>query len=177
VVAGFLATGWWFGLVGDRIRTGGPLDDGDGSSSVWFYEAREGAVFSDGLEILINQGSKPVTITSVDVHGGDKALEFLGARIGLPGRPDDFNQNMKGFPPRAVPAKFQVSAVGTVLEPHESYMLILGYRVVDEVMDRRRNVSVDYEVDGDRYHDVLQTRLVACPPPLTDHTCANKLGY
>lgn len=176
-VAGVLAAVWGLDARRDQVRTGGPLDDDDGSSSIWFYEARAGAVFSDGMEVLVNEGSRPATITGVGVQGGDEALEFLGARVGLPGRPDDFNQLMSGYPPAAVPARFQVPAEGAVLRPHRSYMLILGYRVVDEVMDRRTGVTLDYEVGGQRYRDVLQSRLAACPPPLTDHTCARKLGY
>jgi hypothetical protein len=126
VAVGLSFAGWWTGVVGDRIRQGGPLAD-DGWY-IWFYEARTGAVFSDGMQIVINKGSEPARITSVRSTGGDNALEYLGARIGLPGRPDDFNQNMKGFPPTAVPARFQVPARGAVLRPHEGYMLILGYR-------------------------------------------------
>ncbi len=167
---GLLIVGWWTGVVGDRVREGGPLAD-DGWY-IWFYEARTGAVFSEGMQIIVNEGPAPSTVKSVRVTGGEQALEYLGARIGLPGRPNDFHQQMKGFPPKAVPARFQVPAEGAVLEPHESYMLILGYRVVDEVLDRRTSVTVDYEVHGDRYRAVYPTSVVACPPPLTDNTCA-----
>jgi hypothetical protein len=172
VFAGLLLAGWWTGTVGDRVHAGGPLD-GDGPY-IWFYEAREGAVFSDGMQIMIYSGSREGRITSVSVQGGDKALKFLGARVGLPGRPDDFNQQMKGYPPKAVPARFQIPAEGAVLEPDKAYMLILGYQVVDEVLDRRETVTVDYEVGTKRYRRVSQVSLVACPPPLTDTACADK---
>jgi hypothetical protein len=167
-----LVAGWWIGVVGERVRDGGPLAD-DGWY-IWFYEARTGTVFSEGMQTIINDGSEPSTVRSVRVTGGEKALEYLGARIGLPGRPNDFHQRMRGFPPKAVPARFQIPADGAVLEPHKSYMLILGYRVIDEVLARRTSVTVDYEVGGDRYRATYPISVVACPPPLTDNTCADK---
>ncbi len=174
VVAALLVAGWWSGIVGDRVRGGGPLEP-DGPY-IWFYEARKGAVFSDGMQMLDIQGSEPGTVTTVTVQGGGEALEFLGARIGLPGRPYDFHQQMRG-PPKAVPARFQVPAEGAVLEPGKGYMLILGYRVIAEVLDRRSSVTVEYQVGGTRYRERSEVELVACPPPLTDHTCAKTLGY
>ncbi len=172
LVVTLVTTGWWAGLVGDRVRDGGPLEP-DGPY-VWFYEAREGIVFSDGMQMLSLQGPDRATVRSVTVQGGGKALDFLGARVGLPGRPYDFQQQMKGFPPKAVPARLQVPAEGAVLEPGKSYMLILGYRVISDVLDRRRSVTVEYEAAGERYRRVSQVSLVACPPPLTDVTCARK---
>lgn len=107
-------------------RADGPI--AETGAYTWFNVIHQDEVFSDGMQMFIVGGHAPVTIDDVQVTGGEDTLEFLGARIGLPGRPDDFNQDMKGFPPRAVPAQFQVPATGALLDPGERYMLILGFR-------------------------------------------------
>jgi hypothetical protein len=114
-----------------------------------------------------------VTIESVTVNGGGKALEFLGARLGLPGRPDDFNQMMPGYPPKAIPASYQTAATDAVLEPGARYMLIVGYRVKnDHVMDRRTGITVNYRTGNHLYQTTYPAGLVTCPPPLTDTQCS-----
>lgn len=124
-----------------------------------------GATFSEGFQIL--RTTKPLTIESVVVKGGSRAIEYLGARIGLPGRPTGFNQFMDAFPPEAVPAALQLSAEGTRLEPDEGYMLILGYRVIDLVMDLRDSVAVRYKTDnGERFERTYRAKIVTCPPTL-----------
>jgi hypothetical protein len=124
-----------------------------------------GATFSEGFQVL--RTTKSVTIESVVVKGGSQAIDYLGARIGLPGRPTGFNQFMDAFPPDDVPAALQVPAEGTRLEAGEGYMLILGYRVVELVMDLRDSVTVRYKTDdGERFERKYQAKIVTCPPAL-----------
>ncbi len=157
----------------DHVVKGGPLQPADHSRTTWFHESQVGQTFSDGFTVLVLSGSAPATIESVTSLGGGDAWDFLGARVGLPGRPDDFNQNMRGFPPKAVPAKFQVDAAGTVLEPGKLYMLIMGYRVAADTLDWRDRIDIVYTVAGKRYRASLDRRVVSCPPPLTESECAD----
>jgi len=132
--------------------------------------APPGSVVSEGFQILFT--SEPITIESVDVNGGDEALEFLGARIGLPGRRNDFHQWMSGYPPKAVRASLQVPAEGAVLEPGDGYMLIIGYRVRAHVLDLRTSLTVSYKTeDGDLYERDFPAQVLTCPPDLTEHEC------
>ena len=159
------------GCTGCSARaTSGPLYDT--TVSTWFYEMGPvGARFSDGFQILQVHGREAVTVESVHVHGGGQALDNVGAMIGLPGRPDDFNLNMKGFPPAAVPAKYRVPADGARLHPGDTYMLIVGYQVRDQVMDRQTGVSIDYNAGGHEYVLDIRSGLVTCPPPLGGAAC------
>jgi hypothetical protein len=134
-----------------------------------------GTTFSEGFLLL--QPSEPITIDSVEVVGGDDALKYLGARIGLPGRPDDFNQFMKGFPPKAVPAKYQEPASGARLEDSEIYMLIIGYRETVPVMDLRTKVVVSYRTDdGTEYSEDFKAQVLTCPPALSEPQCTQQEG-
>jgi hypothetical protein len=154
----------------DERSHDGPLVIGE--PHWWWHEARQGDVFSDGLEILRIHGSELATIDAVTSHGGDNAMTFLGARLGLPGRPDDFNQLMPGFPPVAVPKRYQTDAVGARLEPGKGYMLILGYRVDDEdALDQRTSVTVDYTIGDTQFSADIPAGIYSCPPPLTDSNC------
>ena len=56
-------------------------------------------------------------------------------------------------------------------------MLILGYRVVANKVDRREAIVVDYSVDGTAYRATFPARLVVCPPPLTDTRCSEKYPH
>lgn len=138
--------------------------------------ARVGDVFSDGLETLHNTGDEPLMIEAVTPNGGDKSLEYLGARIGLPGRPDDFNQRMEGFPPTAVPAHLQVPAVGATLAPGETYMLILGYRVSQDVHDVRDSVTIRYLVGSAEFSREIPAWLVACPSSKSEDDCLSSIS-
>jgi hypothetical protein len=153
--------------AGDRV-TGGPLRSAD--DYVSFRQLGPvGSRFSEGFIVL--RTKTPVTLESVEVTGGDQAIRYLGTEIGLPGRPYDFNQFMKGFPPRTrgdlgLPAKFQQPLRGSKLVPGESYMLVIGYQVERHVMDFRRAVTVNYaDSDGTLYTRTWGAGIVTCPPP------------
>lgn len=154
----------------------GPLL-GEGTYISYYPLPPVGRKFSEGFLQMEVAGSEVATIEAVSVQGGNEAMEFLGARLGLPGRPDDFNQFMKGYPPRAVPKRFQVPAVGAVLEPGKVYMLIVGYRVRAHVLDLRTGIRVDYRVGRRRYTRHYQAGIAACPPPLTDDRCDRVSGW
>ena len=162
----------------DAARTGEPPARSDGplfidNAHTTFLPVTTDQVFSDGFEILHIDADKPVTLTSAQPEGGNETLEFLGARVGMPGRPDDFNQIMPGFPPKAVPAKYQQPLEGTVLEPGSTYMLILGYRVIDaDNLGHRTGIDIEYEVDGEKYLAKLRAGLVTCPTAMSDKECA-----
>jgi hypothetical protein len=153
-------------------RTGGPVDQ-----STRYRSYRElgpvGNTFSEGFQLL--ETSAPVTVDSIDVSGGDKALRYLGARIGLPGRPDDFNQFMLGYPPKAVPAQFQRPAPGTHLQPGSRYMLIIGYRVTHDVLDMRTRITVRYTTDdGSHFALEFPAQVVTCPSSLPEIECSQE---
>jgi hypothetical protein len=140
--------------------------------TVWAYpEGPVGTRFSDGLRELQIAGSQPVTITSVTVVGGGRALSNEGALIGLPGRPWDFNEWMKGFPPPALPPEFREPAVGAELQPGSDYMLVIGYEVRRHVADRQTAVVIDYTSDGHNYRLVVDAGIVMCPPSFTRNQC------
>jgi hypothetical protein len=144
---------------------------------VWAYsEDPVGARFSDGLRELQVSGSEPVTITSVEVVGGRRALSNVGAMIGLPGRPWGFYEYMKGFPPPALPPRFRVPAVGAELQPGSDYMLVIGYEVRQHVADRQTAVLVDYTSGGEDYRLTVDAGIVMCPPPATSRWCMNTEG-
>jgi hypothetical protein len=152
-------------------RTDGPLFIGNAHTT--FLPVTNDQVFSDGFEILQIQADTPATLISAQPEGGNETLKFLGARVGLPGRPDDFNQIMPGFPPKAVPAKYQQPLGGTVMEPGKTYMLILGYRVIDaDNLGHRTGIDIEYEVAGEKYLAKLPAGLVTCPQALSDKECA-----
>jgi hypothetical protein len=115
-----------------------------------------------------------VTITSVTVVGGERALSNVGALIGLPGRPWDFDQRMKGFPPEALPPEFRESAVGAELQPGSDYMLVIGYEVRRHVADRQTAVVIDYTSGGDDYRLVVDAGIVMCPPPARGNQCTTQ---
>jgi len=94
--------------------------------------------------------------------------------IGLPGRPWDFYQYMRGFPPRALPPPFRVPAVGAELQPGSDYVLAVGYEVRRHVADRQRAVIVDYTAGGEDYRLVADAGIVMCPPPVSSHRCMQR---
>lgn len=153
----------------------GPADGGPVPGTephVWSVKAGNvGEVFSDGFETFQNTGAEPATIVSVTPDGADKALEFLGARLGMPGRRDDFNQRMPGYPPAAVARRFQVPAEGATLEPGAVYMLILGYRITADAYDVRDSVTVRYRVGAAEFERVIPAFLVACPTSRSEDDC------
>lgn len=154
----------------ERRLTVGPLPAPPGSTA-WFV-VDDGEVFSDGFEVLTV--SEKVRIESVSMLGEDGgAPEFLGARLGLPGRPDDFNQRMEGFPPAAVPDRYQVEAEGAELTPGETYMLILGFRVTqDDHHYVREGFRIDYSAGEVDYTTAFDSRIVLCPRPMTEDRCS-----
>jgi len=103
-------------------------------------------------------------VDSVSILGEDEgAPAFLGARIRLPGRPDDFSQRMEDFPPAAVPARYQVAAEGAELVPGETYMLILGFEVDGDTPHVREGFRIDYTAGDVAYTTVFDSRIVLCP--------------
>lgn len=152
--------------------TDGPLATAP-RSTAWFV-VEDGEVFTDGFEVLTV--SEDVRIESVSMLGEQEgAPEFLGARIGLPGRPDDFNQRMEGFPPAAVPNRYQVTAEGAVLTPGETYMLILGFRVSQGAHPYvREGFRIDYSAGDVDYTTVFDSRIVLCPRPMTEDRCVKQ---
>lgn len=151
-------------------RMDGPLNVSN-PYTTWF-EVREGEVFSDGWLILTTTAD--LTIDRVSITGDTKPLTFLGARIGLPGRPNDFHQRMRGFPPKAVPARLQVPAEGATIEEGDTYMLILGFRVDEAKVSTRETVEIDYSVGTTTYTATIPGRLVTCPSPVTDTQCRKR---
>lgn len=173
----------WVALLVMSVAACGGTDperDTDGPLQVappytqWF-EVQEGEEFSDGMTIL--SASKTITIDRVSITGDTDALTFLGARIGLPGRPDDFNQRMPGFPPQAVPSRFQIAAEGATLLAGETYMLILGFRVDGREVSVRQSIEVDYTVGSSTYTASLPGRLVTCLSPIDDDQCSEKYPH
>ena len=124
------------------------------------------------MEMLILAGHQTAVIDDVRSEGGADAVEFLGARLGLPGRKNDFHQSMTGYPPRAVPARLQAPAIGTALDSDETYMLILGYRVLAGEVARRTSITIDYTSGGRPYTVSFPAQLVICPAPVSDDECA-----
>ena len=178
VVAGVAAVavvGAALAAVGLLHRPSAPPKDGPvrgGGGTVWAYpEAAIGTRFSDGLQELQVDGAAPVTITSVTVVGGDRALTNLGAMIGLPGRRFDFWEYMKGFPPPALPPPVREPAVGAELRPGIDYMLVIGYEVRRHVADRQTAVVIGYTADGKDYQHVIDAGIVMCPPAVPDPSC------
>ncbi|WP_169834653.1 hypothetical protein [Nocardioides dokdonensis] len=135
-----------------------------------YFVVERGQVFSDGLEVI--SVPEEATVTDVTVQGGEEAVEFLGARLGLPGRPDDFNQRMEGYPPAAVPRRFQSPAEGATLLAGKSYMVILGFEVHEPVIALREGITIEYTIGDVAYSKFLPARQVTCPPALTDTKCA-----
>lgn len=152
-----------------RIENG-PLEES--LPHAWWRASTAGEVFSDGLEVLILRGDETAVIDDVRVEGGEESARFLGARLGLPGRPDDFNKDMAAFPPRAVPTQDQAPAVGAEIVPGQTYMLILGYEITADVASNRESIIVDYTIKDTAYTDEFPARLAFCPPPLTDDACS-----
>lgn len=161
------------GTATTPVESGGPLFV-DNAHTTW-QPVKDGDVFSDGLEVLQVTGSQPATLHDVQPVGGADTMQFLGARIGLPGRPDDFNQHMRGYPPRAVPARYQQDLDGTVLEPGKTYMLILGFKVIDpDAVGHRTGLTVSYESGGHSYQTTLPAGLVSCPPTISEKRCEHE---
>jgi len=142
---------------------GGPLRSGNAYVSYRDLDPI-GSTFSEGMLVLGT--TEPITLESVTVTGGDEALEYLGALVGMPGRPNDFAQFMHGFPPTEhVPMRYQQPAAGTRLEAGETYMLIVGYRVKTHVIDLRRAITVNYTTDdGTKLMRTYPAGVVTCPP-------------
>lgn len=149
--------------------TSGPLQVPP-SYTAWFV-VRDDEIFSDGFDVLSSR--EDIRIDAVSAVADDAhAPEFLGARIGLPGRPDDFNQRMEGYPPSAVPARFQIDAEGAELKAGETYMLILGFQVSGDEPSVRDGIRIDYTADDIQYTAVFESRVVVCPRPLTEAKCS-----
>lgn len=169
------AAGCTGGAADSRTVPAGPLSSAE--PHVWSVPADDvGHVFSDGLETVRNQGAQPIHIDSIQPKGGSEVLSFLGARIGLPGRPDDFNQLMPEYPPTAVPSNFQVLAEGAVLQPGELYMIILGYEITKDAYAVRTSVVVKYHAGVHRYELEIPAVLVACPHERDEEDCVGSIS-
>ncbi len=130
-----------------------------------------GELYTDALEILINNGEHPATITEVTLGGADPQMELVEALIAGEERAVNLVGDT-GFPPSDWDLGPLTDAVGAVLLPSSEqptgsagftdYELILGIRVTEPGLWRRDTVKVFYEAGGVEYVWESPAELIAC---------------
>jgi hypothetical protein len=141
-----------------------------------------GDVRTDGNERLRLSGSAPATITDVEVVGGEKSSEFLGAMIAGPNRRRfGLTQQFNQYPPEADYLGELKPAVGAVLKPHtqvsygmQDNELLVGYRVIADEFAARTDIVISYTVDGEDFELTIPARLVTCPTTMTESECSQR---
>lgn len=137
-----------------------------------------GTVVTDGSELLLLAGDEPATIVSVQSHGGEQALRFLGAMVAGPDRKLGAWTQLGGYPPRLKKLRDIVPAEGANITPRDEtrndlgYELLLGYEVIDDSEQvSRTSVEVVYEVGGERFRWVSPATLAYCPASMKSEEC------
>jgi hypothetical protein len=122
--------------------------------------------FTDGLEILLLQGSRPARIISVRSIGGSQSLGHVGTMLAGPARDLDAIQKAPGFPPRVPRLGGLHRAVGSWILPEAQtrdrlgYELLLGYEIVSPELAVRRGIEVTYRVGNTTYGRFLPARII-----------------
>lgn len=161
-------------LSGEPTR-GGPLDPFPPHGM--FIGDPVGRRFTDGLEVLLLQGSQPARIMSVRSVGGSQSLRHVGTMLAGPERELDAVQKMPGFPPREPRLGVLDPAVGARILPEAQtrdglgYELLVGYEVVSSEVAMRSGIEVTYRVSGQTYVQFLPARIVYCPKPRSPAEC------
>jgi hypothetical protein len=154
---------------------GGPLDPFPPHGM--FIADPVGHRFTDGLEILLLQGSQPARIISVRSVGGSQALRHVGTMLAGPERDVDAIQKTPGFPPREPELGVLHRADGSRILPEArtrdrlGYELLLGYEVVSSDVAVRRGIEVTYRVGSTTYERFLPARIIYCPKPNSSREC------
>ena len=159
----------------------GPLEIG--TPHAWAVTVTSGKTFTDGMELLLLRGRRPATFEDVTVVGGNASLTYLGARIALPSREMTSIQEMKDFPPTALPPSQLAAAEGFTIQPtgrtarRQGYELLVGYRVDDPTFSVRHTIRIQYRIDGQTYLTDIPAGLVTCPTSQDQVGCLRRAGY
>jgi hypothetical protein len=155
---------------------GGPL--GFGSTAT----ADVGYTFTYGLLVVYNLGTQPLTITAVRPDLTGHGLQYLGASLAAPDRPQGGADFMPGVPPADPVLGPMTPAVGAVLDPtadphYHGWVLGMGYRVLAAGRSTVKAVEVDYIFGGQPRTQRFRATIAICTPKaLPVSNCAAEDG-
>jgi hypothetical protein len=129
-----------------------------------------GHVFTDGVETLKLEGTKPAVLRNVELVG-TKGLKIVGVSLVRPGRKVGTIQAIDGWPPRDPylrSADLMRNGIGATFTPSsenpakQSYELLVGLKIVRHGYLVRDGFRITYDVDGTTYRRFFPAQLAVC---------------